>query len=68
MHGRKFGFFKYTSTRIHVNDIRICVFVSMSLFISMSVSAYLLVFLEFIGLSYTIIMLKRRSVSRYWYT
>ena len=41
MQGREFCLYIYTSIRIHVNDIRICVFVSMSLYVSMSVFAHL---------------------------
>ena len=31
MQGHEFGLYIYTSMRVHVNDMRICVFVSMSL-------------------------------------
>ena len=31
MQGREFGLYIYTSMRVHVNDMRICVFLSMSL-------------------------------------
>ena len=31
MQGREFGLYIYTSMRIHVNDMRICVIESMSL-------------------------------------
>ena len=31
MQGHEFGLYIYTSMRVHVNDMRFCVFVSMSL-------------------------------------